>query len=144
LHKQTLAGRPGHDAITVNGVAQSGTDADGNPVYEPFTKTLNEDESRNYWQDVGENQQDRFVYDASFIKLRQLTLGYNFPASILGNTPVRTLSLSFVARNLAVLMKNVDNVDPESSYSNTGGTQGLDYFGMPQTRSYGFNLRATF
>jgi TonB-linked SusC/RagA family outer membrane protein len=144
LHEQTLAGRPGHEAITVNGVAQSGTDGDGNPVYEPFTKTLNEDESRNYWQDVGENQQDRFVYDASFIKLRQLTLGYNFPLSIIGNSPVKTLSLSFVARNLAVLMKNVDNVDPESNYSNTGGTQGLDYFGMPQTRSYGFNLRATF
>lgn len=40
-------------------------------------------------------------------------------------------------------MKNTDNIDPESSYTSSNA-QGLDYFGMPATRTYGFNLRATF
>lgn len=144
LHKQSLDGRPGHDAITVEGVIQNGTNAAGEATYAPFTKTLNEQESRNYWNQVGNVQQDRFMYDASFIKLRQITFGYNFPATMLNKTPIKTLNLSFVARNLAILYKNIDNVDPESAYSSNGGAQGLDYFGMPLTRSYGFNLRVTF
>jgi TonB-linked SusC/RagA family outer membrane protein len=141
LHKQTLAGRD--TPLTVTGVTQSGTDTEGVPVYIPFSKTLSEEEVYHYWNAVGEYDQSRFIYDASFIKLRQVTLGYDLPASILNKTPVKHLTLSFVARNLAILYKNIDNVDPEASYSSSNG-QGLDYFGMPSTRSYGFNLRITF
>ncbi len=83
------------------------------------------------------------MYDASFAKLRQLTFGYNVPPSLLQKTPFQSLSLSFVGRNLSILWKNTDNIDPESSYS-SGNGQGLDYFGMPRTRSYGFNLRVGF
>jgi len=70
-------------------------------------------------------------------------LGYTFPNRLFTNTPIRGLMLSLVARNLAILHKNVPNVDPESSYQ-SGNNQGLDYFGMPATRTYGINLRATF
>jgi hypothetical protein len=48
-----------------------------------------------------------------------------------------------VGRNLLVLYKNIENVDPEAAYSNSN-SQGLDYFGMLATRTYGFNLRASF
>ncbi|MDO1445075.1 SusC/RagA family TonB-linked outer membrane protein [Rhodocytophaga aerolata] len=143
LHKQTLQGREGYDAITVNGVIQNGTDGSGNPVYEPFTKTLTPQEARNYWNQTGERRQDMFVYDASFLKLRQLTFGYTFPNTMLNKTPFSNLRLSFVGRNLSILWKNTDNIDPESSYS-SGNGQGLDYFAMPRTRSYGFNLSVGF
>ncbi|MEK6477823.1 SusC/RagA family TonB-linked outer membrane protein [Catalinimonas sp. 4WD22] len=143
LHKQTILGREGQEAITVTGVAQNGTTESGDPIYEPFTRTLTPNEAQNYWNQMGNRVQDHFVYDASFAKLRQLTFGYNFPASMLENMPFRSLSLSFVARNLAILYKNTENIDPESTYSNSNG-QGLDYFGMPRTRSYGFNLRVAF
>ncbi len=143
LHKQTIEGREGQPAITVSGVAQNGTDGDGNPIYEPFNKTLTPNEARNYWSQVGNRVQDRFIYDASFAKLRQITFGYIFPSQMLDKTPFQSLSLSFVARNLAILYRNVDNIDPESSYQ-SGNGQGLDYFGMPKTRSYGFNLRVAF
>jgi len=53
------------------------------------------------------------------------------------------LNLSFVGRNLFLLLNHMDNVDPESMYTNGNG-QGLEYFAMPQTRSYGFNLRVRF
>ncbi|MDQ4139981.1 MAG: SusC/RagA family TonB-linked outer membrane protein [Bacteroidota bacterium] len=143
LHKQSVQGREGQEPLTVSGVTQNGTDASGNPVYEQFSKTLTPQEAQNYWNQMGNRVQDHFVYDASFAKLRQLTFGYNFPSSLLQKTPFQSLTLSFVARNLAILWKNTENIDPESTYT-SGNGQGLDYFGMPQTRTFGFNLRVGF
>ncbi|MBD0351045.1 MAG: SusC/RagA family TonB-linked outer membrane protein, partial [Flavisolibacter sp.] len=136
-HKQTLQGRAGEAPLTVTGVTPDGTG------FKPFTKTLSPGEARNYWTRLGDRAQEYFVYDASFIKLRQITFGYTLPSKLFNGTPVRSLMLSFVARNLAILHKNVPNIDPESNYS-SGNAQGLDYFGMPSSRTYGFNLRATF
>lgn len=140
VSKQSLQGREGEAPLTVTGVTQEGTE------YKPFTKTLSPREAYDYWQSVGGEADavtPMFLYDASFIKLRQLTLGYSVPRKLLEKTPLQSLSVSFVGRNLAILFKNIDNVDPESTYSN-GNSQGFDYFGFPSTRSYGFNLRATF
>jgi hypothetical protein len=141
--KQTLLGREGEAPLTVNGVIQDGVDGSGNPVYKPFSKELTPGEANNYWNRLGDRAAERFVYDASFIKLRQITVGYMIPKKVLGKTPFQGLMLSFVARNLAILYKNSDNIDPESSYTSSN-SQGLDYFGFPSTRSYGFNLRANF
>ena len=137
MSETTLLGREGEAPLVVTGVTADGTN------FKPFTKTLTPGEAANYWNQLGNRAQERFVYDASFIKLRQVTLGYTLPAKIFNNTPIRTVMLSFVARNLAILKKNVENIDPESGYSSSNG-QGLDYFGMPASRTYGLNLRATF
>jgi hypothetical protein len=53
------------------------------------------------------------------------------------------VAVSFVGRNLAIIYKNIENIDPESSYTDSNG-QGLDYYGMPAVRSYGFNIRVVF
>ncbi|HTE07418.1 MAG TPA: TonB-dependent receptor, partial [Flavitalea sp.] len=142
--QQTLQGREGEAPLTISGVTEV-LDGDGNGtgVYEPINKTLTPGEAQNYWSTLGHRGADKFMYDASFIKLRQLTFGYSFPRAMLSKTPFQTLMLSFVARNLAILYKNSDNIDPESSYTSSN-SQGLDYFGMPATRTYGFNLRVTF
>ena len=131
LHKQTLHGR--EDEMTISGVTQQG---------EAFTETLSEKYIQNYWNAYSEIH-EYHIYDASFVKLRQLTFGYMFPQSILAKTPFTTLDISFVGRNLALLYGNVENVDPESNYQN-GNAQGLEYWGVPQTRTYGFNLRIGF
>ena len=138
--KQTLQGRPGEAPLVISGVVK---DVAGGGSYKPFTKTLTPGEAQNYWGNLGERAAERFIYDASFIKLRQITLGYNIPNRLLSKTPIQNLTVSFVARNLAILYKKTDNIDPESSYTSSN-SQGLDYFGMPATRTYGFNLRATF
>jgi TonB-linked SusC/RagA family outer membrane protein len=143
LHKQSLQGRLGEEPLTVSGVVQAGTSSNGTPIYEAFNKTLSPGEANNYWNQMGNRVQDHFIYDGSFAKLRQLTIGYNVPRRILDKTPFTTLGISFVGRNLAILWKNVENIDPESAYS-SGNGQGLDYFGMPQTRTFGFNIRAGF
>jgi TonB dependent receptor len=135
--KQSLLGRAGEAPLTITGVMQDGAG------YKPFTKTLTPGEAANYWNQLGERAQENFVYDASFIKLRQVTLGYTLPSKLFTNTPIRSIMVSFVARNLAILYKNVPNIDPESTYTSSNA-QGLDYFGMPATRTYGFNVRASF
>jgi hypothetical protein len=141
--KQTLLGREGEAPLAVSGVIQDGTDGSGNAIYKPFSKTLAPGEAANYWGTLGDRASEQFVYDASFIKLRQITLGYQLPKKILGKTPLQNLMISVVARNLAILKKNTPNIDPESSYTSSN-SQGLDYFGFPATRTYGFNIRANF
>jgi hypothetical protein len=130
LHKQTLEGREGLEI--------SGVDPEGQPLQMVIPK----EEVEGYWGQYG-RASNYFVYDASFAKLRQITFGYTFSSSMLSKTPFSSINLSFVGRNLWILYKNTENIDPESNYSNVNA-QGLDYFGMPQTRSYGFNLRLRF
>jgi hypothetical protein len=145
LHQQSLIGRDGEAPLHVTGVVNTGTS--DVPVYTPIDRDLTPDEARIYWNNVGGEStaiSDMFLYDASYIKLRQLTIGYSLPRSMLTKTPFQRVSLSFVARNLAILYKDIDNVDPESNYSANAGAQGLEYFGFPSTRSYGFNLNLGF
>lgn len=141
--KESLLGREGEAPLQISGVKQDGVDASGNPTYKPFSKTLTPGEARNYWNQLGERAQENFVYDASFVKLRQITIGYTLPRKLLGRTPIQNAMISVVARNLAILHKNTPNIDPESTYSSSNA-QGLDYFGMPATRTYGVNLRLNF
>lgn len=131
-----------------NAVYQNGTDPVTNePIYVQHNGTLTPDQARNYWNSIGGETtaiSEMFLRDASYVKLRQLTFGYTFPRSFLSNTPFQTITLSVVGRNLAILYKDIENVDPESNYSANAGAQGLEYFGYPATRSYGFNVNLTF
>ncbi len=141
FHQQSLLGRQGEAPLHVKGVIERSAG-----VFEPIDRDLTPQEAQRYWSTTGSEQNgkaDMYVYDASFAKLRQLTFGYSFPRKMIAKTPFQTLTLSFVGRNLAILSKNIDNVDPESSYT-VNNSQGLDYFGFPSTRSYGFNLKVGF
>lgn len=137
LHKNTLEGRDGDGTITGKGVM---LDASGNYVENTVAVTAQE-----YWQGiVSNNIAEEFIYNASFIKLREVSLGYKFPQSLLGNQKfVKDLFVSVVARNLWTIKKHTDNIDPESAYNNTNG-QGLELNGYPATRSIGFNLNVKF
>ncbi|MDH3245400.1 MAG: TonB-dependent receptor, partial [Saprospiraceae bacterium] len=126
LHMKTLEGR---ESGTV-------TLADGQ------TTTLAPNDVQDYWSRVASITEE-FVYDASFLKLRQLTLSYSLPRSIIGNTPFTRASVAFVGRNLWLISSNVDNIDPEATYDNGNG-QGLEWYGVPQTRTFGFDLNLSF
>jgi hypothetical protein len=141
LHKQTLAYREG--GMPIEGVIQTGTDTDGNPVYAPLSMTLNQQQTADYWGNLAYRASENFVYDASFVKLRQVSLEYTLPAKLLAKTPLKNIAVSFVGRNLAILYRQTDNIDPEASYT-SGNGQGIDQFTMPGTRSYGFNVRVVF
>ncbi|MCD7977342.1 MAG: SusC/RagA family TonB-linked outer membrane protein [Tannerellaceae bacterium] len=130
LHKNTLEGR--ETGFTNTYINENG---------EAIQVTA---EAQDYWQQIASRKiTEEFVYDASFIKLRELSLGYTFPASMLKVKYVKGLSLSLVGRNLWTIMKHTPNIDPESSINNTNG-QGLELNGYPTTRSIGFNLNVKF
>ncbi|MDR3697393.1 SusC/RagA family TonB-linked outer membrane protein [Mucilaginibacter sp.] len=84
--------------------------------------------------------QGMFVYDASFIKFRQLIFGYDFPVKKLFNNKIRGLRLSFVCHNVFTIVKHTPNIDPESTYSASIFTQGLEAPAVPYSRTLGLNL----
>ena len=134
--KATLEGREAYYAgtggVIGKGVVNVGTPQ--NPEYQPNTNAIN---PQIYF---GSLPAEQFVYDASFIKMRQMSLGYSLPSGLLGKTPFQAITLSIVGRNLFFIQKKVPNIDPESVYSSQNGSQGLEYGTLPTTRSWGFNL----
>jgi len=87
------------------------------------------------------------IYDASYVKLRQVTLGYNFTESQLIKLKfIKGINISLVGRNLFFFRNGLDElgIDPESIYAATGAGIGFEYAALPSTRSFGFNLKVKF
>ncbi len=82
-----------------------------------------------------------YIYDATNIRLKELSLGYKF--SFNNGFMIRRANVSLVGRNLMFLYKKAP-YDPNISLSTGEGLQGVDVFGMPSTRSIGFNVNLTF
>ncbi len=129
VHKATLEGREG--TITAEGIDEATGEA--NQV------AVTAQQYYNAYNDIS----SEFVYDASFIKLRQLTLGFSIPSASLQRLGIQGLTISAVGRNLAILMKKTDNFDPESNFNNSNA-QGLELAGLPTTRSLGLSLNVKF
>jgi TonB-linked SusC/RagA family outer membrane protein len=94
-----------------------------------------------YWKTASENAPSMFIYDNSYIKCREITFGYTVPEKWLGKV-VKSLSVSFVARNPFIVWKRIPNIDPDSGYNTSG--LGLEYGSLPSRRSYGFNVNVKF
>lgn len=83
------------------------------------------------------------VFDASYIKLRDLSLSYDLPKSILGNA-VQSVRVSAFARNLFTWNLSNKGIDPENTSYGSGNIQGLEGGSLPSTRIYGFNVNFKF
>ena len=83
------------------------------------------------------------VYDASFVKLREVTLTYSLPNTIAEKFSLSNVSLSAVGRNLWIIDKNIPYSDPEAGLS-SGNIQGYQSGAIPSTKEYGLNLRLQF
>jgi TonB-linked SusC/RagA family outer membrane protein len=79
------------------------------------------------------------VFDASYAKFRQVTIGYNIPRTLLGSLPVQAVNVSAVARNLFDIYNKLPNGDPA-----TGGPTGINYRALPSSRTFTFNLTVNF
>ncbi|WP_418603298.1 SusC/RagA family TonB-linked outer membrane protein [Hwangdonia sp.] len=136
LHKKTLEGR--ETGLVVSGI----DDATG----QPFTATVAPENLRTYYGRIGEESagiSEEFVYSTDFIKFRELSLSYNLPKDILKNIFINDLRVSLIGRNLFFIHKEIDNVDPEAALNNLN-SQGIERFGIPSTRSYGFSVNVKF
>lgn len=125
-------------------VVQTGEDENGVPISDG---TVNEEAF--YASDVYNSlgyvyaPTKQHVYDASFVKLREVALTYSFPASVVDRTPFTALDLSLIGRNLWIIHKNSEYSDPEAGLS-AGNIQGNQSGAYPAVREYGFNLRLKF
>ena len=129
---ETLIGREG-------GIVGKGVMSDGNGGYVPNT-VVADAESFNKAAFVNSIAYSS-VFDASYIKLREIKVGYTFKNS--PNLPIKDINISLVGRNLALLSTTVPHIDPETAFNN-GNVQGLEYGQLPSARSLGFSIGCKF
>ena len=87
------------------------------------------------------------VYDASVIRLQELSLGYTFPSKFLDRTPFGSLTITAQGFNLWYDAYNTPdgaNFDPNIQGAGVGNSQGFDFLNGPSSRRYGLSVKATF
>lgn len=93
-----------------------------------------------YYSTIGGNPIEDYIYDATNLRLRDVSLSYTF-YDILG--PSKNLQLSAIARNLFFLYRS-SPIDPDISQSTANGFGGIDAYSMPTTRTFGVSAKVTF
>lgn len=114
-----------------------------NAVYPNGTPFVGKYDAQKYYNQVAgrAGATGEYVYDATNVSLREVSIGYTFNTAKLPF--LQSASLSIIARNLAFIYKDAP-FDPNISLSTGEGLQGIDVYGMPSTRSIGLNLNVTF
>ncbi|WP_424495064.1 SusC/RagA family TonB-linked outer membrane protein [Salinimicrobium sp. GXAS 041] len=151
-----LAVRTGQDPLTVatnengmnvrdpvsegGGVRVSGISAETGQEVTAFV------DARNYYRNVlGRRIYEEWLYDASYVKLREVRLGYTFNKEVLGNFPAENIQLALVAQNpLMVWQEAPEGIDPSSIST---GSQSISWYEsgqLPSVRSFGIDLNITF
>jgi len=100
-------------------------------------------DAKSYYTQVGGRAgiTGEYVYDATNVSVREVSIGYNFNPK---NLPfIQSASISLIARNLFFIYKDAP-FDPNIALSTAQGLQGVDIYGLPSTRSIGLNLNVTF
>lgn len=148
LHPQTL----NRNSVTVSGVSST----TGEPLSYTYERGKNyiinnasksgEYMIQQYWKSYAENAYN-FITSTNWVRLRSLSLGYDFTPHLKGCKVVKGLSATLSAQNLFVFT-NYKGMDPEVSVSGSGtggsGSMGIDYNGVPATRNVTFGLNFTF
>jgi hypothetical protein len=138
LAAETAVNRDG--AIIDDGVILNG-DGTTRPNDVPV-RSMQDFWSNNYQTSITEAN----VFDASFVKLRQLAISYTLPSKYFEKSKsLKGLSFGVSGRNLALLKSNIPHVDPESNVFGTSLIgEGYEFYSSPSTRSVGFNINLKF
>jgi hypothetical protein len=83
------------------------------------------------------------VYDASYVKLREITFNYQVPKSLISKIGLTDATVGIFGRNLWIIDKNLPYGDPEYT-SSSGNLQGIQNAALPSTKEYGFNVKVKF
>jgi hypothetical protein len=133
--KETLQGREesaDQKTMIIPGVM---VNANGDTV--PNTTAVT---AQAYWRGLN-NITEAFTYDASFVKLRELRVGYDLAPSLLRRAKLSSANLSLIGRNL-FSHDDIPHIDAETGFQ-AGNLQGIEYGQLPPTRSIGFSLTVT-
>ncbi len=143
LAAETVINREG--TFVDQGVIVTERDADGN-----ITATRPNDvpvaSMQEWWQNTFSSRNAEAVaFDASFVKLREIRLGYSLPQSLIQGSPFKRASISLEARDLFLFYSEVPDIDPETKTTGPADNfDGYEWNNVPSTRSLGFNINLTF
>ncbi len=98
---------------------------------------------RYYTRGWARSPNSRYVFDASYIKLREVVLTYTLPSALMAKTFISRASISFIGSNLWIIHKNLPHADPEMGQS-SGNVQGWQSGVMPAIRNMGLSLNLHF
>jgi TonB-linked SusC/RagA family outer membrane protein len=130
--------------FVVPGSVTKATAADGSVTYTPNSTPVDIEHQDDYYSAAALGRET--VIDKSFVKLREVVIGYEFPKKLLGTSPIQSLSFSVIGRNLFLWTpKSNQYIDPETSTFGTDlrGQYG-EFSSNPSTRSIGFSVKANF
>lgn len=128
------------DDIRNTGIIHKGVAPDGTP------NTVLTASPSQYGNNYGYRREPNksFIYDASFIKLREASISYNLPKNLLPISFINDVRLSLVGTNLWIIHKNLPYADPESGMSSGNLSRGYSVGSLPTTRDIGLNLTVKF
>lgn len=87
---------------------------------------------------------EEYIYDATYIKLAELSIAYNIPSAFTNKYGIKGMSVAFVGNNLWMIHKNAPNIDPQAGFGTGLDGQGFEFGQLPSPRSFGFNIKMNF
>ena len=103
---------------------------------------------QNYWERIGSTGNyglpEMYTYDATNVRLRNITFGYEFDRQMLKKTPFQRVRLSATCNNVWMIHYNLPGIDPESVAATNTNATGFENGAAPTSRSYTFNLKIGF
>ncbi len=139
---ETTAYRP-EEGIRPNGVVLTGFDNNGEPQTRPFETGETMNAVRYYKSFYDRDNEDNAKYDATFLKLRQVSIGYTFPKTVF-NSWFDEFRVSLIGRNLLLFTEN-PHFDPEVlAVQGQNFVPGVEDMALPSARSFGINVNAKF
>ena len=100
-----------------------------------------------YWSQFavwGNEIHEPFVYEVNFIKLREISLGYELSKEACEKMKINGLGINVFVNNPWLIYSSIPNIDPEAAYNNGNGSGGIEYATFPIITNYGISIKASF
>jgi TonB-linked SusC/RagA family outer membrane protein len=130
-----------------DGVIVTERDPDTEEILETRPNDVPVQSMEDFWQQANDDTIiESGIFDASYVKLREVSLSYSFPQTWFSGSPVSSGSVTVQGRNLLLLHSNVPHVDPETNLFGSGGNigQGVEFNNVPNTSSLGVTVNLSF
>lgn len=114
--------------------------------YETGQPNATEVTAQQFYEMVGgpNGVAEEFIYKGSYVKMREISIGYTIPKRIIDKTPLSNIKVSLVGRDLFFIKKSSPGINPEGSFSRSDYAQAFEISSLPPTRNFGFNLNVQF
>ncbi|MGB3065196.1 SusC/RagA family TonB-linked outer membrane protein [Sphingobacterium thalpophilum] len=138
------------NGVRENGIVSSGVtgkvtfNQDGSYTVTDVKENTKNVTAQQYYGNYYSGPTAQNVFDADYVKLREITIGYNLPKEFISRFRLKGATISGFARNLATWGLANKNFDPEMATTGSGNIQGFEGGNLPASRTFGFNLKLQF